>query len=461
MKKIINLLLAVAVFLCATSCITSNEVDTSIYTDCAITSFSINDIETTVTATNQYGGDSTYTVTVTGSDVVFTIDHLKREIYNNDSLPKGTNVRSIICTVNADGNVIYKNNNYDSSKTDSQEWGTTKDSIDFTKPVTFRVQAYNGEDFRDYLVHLNVHKVTSSDTQWDKMATSYPGAQLEKPRAVPFGKKVAVFGMKDNKLQVTVADNGGQNWSDLTPVQGLTDQAQFTETTVFGNRLYMADAKQLMVSEDGINWRAEAANADFSHLLGSNSIQLFAVTEGKFIVSTDGKNWDEEETEYPEMMPDRNIYNIHYTTSTNAHIERTILAGQISESNDSIAPVWYRQGQEPWSYMHVSANKAYFLPNLENMVILYYKEYLLAFGGKKLNTKYPGKALSHFYVSIDNGLTWKIQEEDEKYTYPALPEDLEGNEHPFAAYVDDDMYIWILFSETGEVWRGRYNSIVF
>lgn len=461
MKKIINLLVAAVVFLCATSCISSEETDTSIFTDCAITSFSISDIETKLTAKDQSGEDSTYTMKVTGSAVAFTIDHLKREIYNTDSLPRYTDIKHVLCTIVSDGNTVYKNNNYDSTNSESAEWGATSDSIDFTKPVTFRVWAYNGQDYRDYEVRLNVHQCDSSETVWQKMANAYPGQELKQPRAITFGKKVAVFGMKNQVLHVTTADMGQQNWTQLAPVQGLTGKAQFTEITTFGNQLYIVDDQQLMVSADGVTWAAESANMDFSHLLGNSGTQLFAVNGEQFFVSTDGKNWEPEISEYAEMIPDTNIFSVHYPTSTNQQIERTVMMGQISESTDSIAPVWFRQGDSPWTFMQTSVNKAYFLPNMENLVILHYKNYLLALGGKIMNTRYPNQPLNGIYVSMDNGLTWKVQNDDEKYIYPTLSEELTGNAHPFAAYVDDDLYIWLLFSETGEVWRGRLNYITF
>ena len=460
MKKNINLLLAAILLLfTATSCLNTEEVDYSGYKDCSLTAFSIEDIETKVTTKSSIGEDSTYTVKVTGSDYKFTIDHLKREVYNNDSLPLGTNITKVKVSVQGDGQVIYKNNNYDSSIENSYEWGESTDSIDFTKPVTFRVMALNGTDYRDYAVRLNVHQSDSSVTIWKKMAGAYPGSALEQPRAVTFGKKVAVYGTKYGKLHVTIADKGENNWSELTAVQGLSDAAQHTEIATFNGGLYVIDDKMLMRSTDGVEWTAESANAEFDHLLGGSSTQLFAVNNGQFLVSNDGLNWEEEDSEYPEMIPDHDIYSLSNLTTTNHNIERTILTGKVTASTDSIAPVWFRQGNEAWTYMHTGANKSYFLPNLKNLVILYYKEWLFALGGQKENTPNPGKALDGIYVSLDRGFTWKQQKDEEKFTYPTLPEEILGNNSPFAAYLDDDLNIWILFSETGEVWRGKFNDM--
>ncbi|MCF0187278.1 MAG: hypothetical protein HUJ98_12425, partial [Bacteroidaceae bacterium] len=193
-KNVSLLLMAITVLFAAASCIKTQEVDNSIYTDCAITSFSINDIVTTYTTKDRFGDDSTYTKTVTGSSYAFTIDHVHREIFNNDSLPLGTDVTHVICSISADGSVVYKKNDTEPVNENDIEWGSTTDSINFVKPVTFRVRAYNLLDYRDYTVHLNVHQCDSFETVWKKIATAYPGYELETPRAVTFAKKVAVFG---------------------------------------------------------------------------------------------------------------------------------------------------------------------------------------------------------------------------------------------------------------------------
>ncbi|MCF0187277.1 MAG: hypothetical protein HUJ98_12420, partial [Bacteroidaceae bacterium] len=237
--------------------------------------------------------------------------------------------------------------------------------------------------------------------------------------------------------------------------------AQHTEITVFQNKLYLVEDKQLYSSSDGVEWMTETADSDISHLLGCNSSRLFAVHNGQFLSSTDAHYWDIEESEYPDLIPDGNIYSFSHPTATNSKIERTVLLGQLSNSTDSIAPVWYRQGEDAWTYMYTSADKSYFLPNLKNLVALNYKNYLIAFGLERQNSRYPSEPLSGIYVSLDNGLTWKQQEDEDNFIYPTLCDELKGMDLPFAAYVDEEWNIWILFSVTGEVWRGKLNFVDF
>lgn len=446
----------------AASCITDNQTDYSALSECSISSFTLGDIEYTVTGKNQYGEDSTYTKKITGSTFKFAINQATYEIYNPDSLPLGTPVNKIVCKVTGDGNMIYHNPDYDPSKSDSQEWRTvSSDSIDFTKPVTIRVQAYNGMDYRDYTVRVNVHKQAADSTQWNQEGTKYPGYVLEEPHAVKFGKQVAVLGKVNGQLSATVTANGTNQWSEVKPVN-LSADAKYLSATGFQDKLYITDGKQLFASADAFTWEAVASDTEIGLLMGANKQQIFGMGEYQFMASANGANWTPETTEYSYRLPDTRVCSASMPLDNNSKITRTILAGQIADSTDSIATVWYRQGQDPWSYMYTSEDKTDALPNLNNLVVLhYYENFFIAFGGTKRGTKYPGTPLSKLYASADFGLTWRTQDNDKYIVYPTLPAQLAGNTNAFTAYVDDNYYIWIMFQNTGDVWRGRLNKMGF
>ena len=76
--------------------------------------------------------------------------------------------------------------------------------------------------------------------------------------------------------------------------------------------------------------------------------------------------------------------------------------------------------------------------------------------------QYNGKIqpFEYIYASQDNGISWKAI--TEKVMFPqefnALYEEAEGN---YSCVVDDQQFIWIMWSQTGEVWRGRINKFGF
>ena len=67
---------------------------------------------------------------------------------------------------------------------------------------------------------------------------------------------------------------------------------------------------------------------------------------------------------------------------------------------------------------------------------------------------------NEFIASKDNGITW--ENATEKMAFPVefkdLYEQANGN---YSCIVDDKQYIWMMWSQTGEVWRGRINKFGF
>ena len=70
------------------------------------------------------------------------------------------------------------------------------------------------------------------------------------------------------------------------------------------------------------------------------------------------------------------------------------------------------------------------------------------------------QAFSTFFKSIDNGITWEAVTENmifpEEFT--SLYEQAKGN---YSYTIDKDQYLWIMWSQTGEIWRGRINKFGF
>ena len=67
-------------------------------------------------------------------------------------------------------------------------------------------------------------------------------------------------------------------------------------------------------------------------------------------------------------------------------------------------------------------------------------------------------AFSSFYISRDNGITWKAP----AGFYQRMPAGLQGNEAQFAATVDSDNRIWIVCAgDKAAVWRGMINRLGF
>ena len=84
-----------------TSCLSSNDDEVKLYSDAVISSFTLGTLNKYVHLTTSEGGDSVIKSTITGSNYTMRIDQVSRRIYNADSLPVGTDVSHVVCTVSA------------------------------------------------------------------------------------------------------------------------------------------------------------------------------------------------------------------------------------------------------------------------------------------------------------------------------------------------------------------------
>lgn len=146
-----------------------DEEEKEITPECALLSFSIDDIKTKHTTTLPSGKDTVVTVTTIASNYLFTVNQEKRIVYNVDSLTYGTNVQSVTanCTYSKDASLKYT---VDGIEHDF----SADDSIDFRKPCLFTVYSSDGKYKREYTVTVNVHSVNPDSSYWVK--TTRPAA---------------------------------------------------------------------------------------------------------------------------------------------------------------------------------------------------------------------------------------------------------------------------------------------
>ena len=162
---VITSLLAAAFMI--TSCLDDNEVETEYSSESSITSFAIKDkIETQYTE-KVNGKDTTLTFTVDGTKYPFAIDQGTRHIYNVDSLPVGTDISKVVVSIKSDGIGIFI-----VAEDKDSLWNDT-DSLNFEKPVQFKVMAMSGVYGPIYKAEINVHKQVPDSLQWSHRGSSF------------------------------------------------------------------------------------------------------------------------------------------------------------------------------------------------------------------------------------------------------------------------------------------------
>jgi hypothetical protein len=169
MRRLFQVLSAWIVATCLTTSCLSNSNEVTLYDDMAVTSFTLGTLNRYLHTTSDSGTDSVYKTTFAGSSYVMYIDQVGRKIFNRDSLPVGTDISRVICTI------ITRNNGVallKSMTSDSLSYYNSTDSIDFSKPRILRVYSSDGMGFSDYEVTLNVRKVEAGTFHWMQQSES-------------------------------------------------------------------------------------------------------------------------------------------------------------------------------------------------------------------------------------------------------------------------------------------------
>lgn len=460
MKQIRTLCTLMTTILIMASCAKS-ENETTLYSDAAITAFSLGNL-TKYTTTIDDEGDITVTkTTYKGNSYKFTIDQVNREIYNNDSLPVGTDYEHILCSITTANNgiALFK----DLKEEDTYYYYTASDSIDFSSPRTVRIMSSDGQGYTDYTVKVNVHKEDGNQFVWNELKSSSEVERMKGMKALYHNDKIYLFGDLDDKTQI-IRIKDDNNWERIGKTMNFSSNAWKNVTTMLGY-FFLYDQNVLYVSTDGDQWTPASYQAEqpIKQLIGASTFELYALSmENKIMVSKDaGETWAIDNNDKPSMLPSEDITMVNYPVYMAERCEQVIMIGnRPAGTNDRYAAVWrkiidfddFKEGGS-WSYMDLGSMEDFLLPRLTDYNLLCYEDGLLAFG------KFPvfsieSKPYLKIYQSRDNGITWKIK--DKIY---AFPEEM-GNKETvtISSVVDNDNNIWLFCTGTGEVWKGRLNS---
>lgn len=376
-KTIGLLLMTVAMMM---SCLNSSDSDSTSYTDAAISSFSIGNLQRTIHTTSSTGADSTYTTTVSGALYDFEIDQTGCRIFNPDSLPMGTDVSRVLVSMSAynNGTILIKD-----VASDTLRFYNSTDSLDFTKPRIITALSNDGQGTRNYTVNINVYQEDPNAFVWKLMSNNWsPEKTDDAEDDLPPGIK-CILGRSTNEEYALSTDN------------------------------------RMMVLNDGsTEWEEDLLNDDAL------------------------------------LLPTEDVSLVCYPMALTPNTDYVLIAGNRDAKaypQETIARVWRKTVDNDeqaergvWTYMERPADALYQLPRMENLSLIYYDDSILAFG----------MPFTDIYQSRDNGITWKVGE-----TYQ-MPKDFDYvKTTSVKVVVDDDNYIWLYCSGSGQLWRGALNKL--
>lgn len=402
---------------------------------------------------------------VLGRHYQFTIDQMKREIYNRDSMPVGSDTildRILIDTLSVGGWVTGGLKDTLVSTTDSvdlisaiSKYYDTDGVLHTSNGVKLKVHAADDLTTREYTLKINVHTQHPDSLVWKDMADEGEVFTTEtnpgKQRAIILGEDLWVY-TSHTQAYKTSTELNQYAWSSIN-LTGLPADAILTSVINFNGKLYMTtDSKQVFGSEDGSTW-SQATE------LGSNVTALIAVVDSKlsaiveidgkqyFNTTTDGQTWDNalatDLNEVEDGFPTANIYAASNITDNG--LSKVVVMGMpYADGAQALVP-WFTLDGKQWADLGTTSDK--FFPALDQAAIMYYGGQYCAFGGN----------LKAMYTSV-NAIAWFEVEErfllDEHFL----------DKGSFSMAIDNDHFIWMVFGGNdtpNEVWRGRLNRLGF
>lgn len=389
------------------SCKGESSYTITLYNDAAITAFTLGSMK-------QYKPSTTEVIaTITGSNYKMIIDQVgevddkgKRSflISNPDSLPLGTDTKSVLCTVTSlnNGGIFIKN-----TADDQFTPFNSSNAIDLSVPRIFRVTSTDGSYVRDYTVQVNVKKSAEKSFAWIEKANIPMLNGHKHLRLLALSDMLFAVGVKGETTYLYRSVDGGNTWGELPWTQDVPlDTTAWENVVNKDDTMFMLNDGTLFRSDDGTQWDMVDVHSNYvlKVLFGTSSNELFALnSEEKIMTSFDnGEHWQEEKITADEysMMPTKSIACTKF--ALNDSTDYVLMAG----NNEFISAVWrkissYNNPEQSgqWVNLNVGMERGNSLPLLDPLSLVYYDKRVLAFS-----------KVSAAYCSQDQGITWPVND---------------------------------------------------
>lgn len=404
-----------------------------------------------------------------GKTYKFTIDQLRGEIYNQDSLPVHADTivdKILIKTLTTvSGIVTMKDKNGEDSIIN------INDSMDFRKPVKIKVWSseglaeFNKTKTKDYTITVRIHQFDPDSLNWEHKGTMDPAA-TEAQKSVRLGDKAFTYNMQGGALKVS-ASSDMTTWNTQA-VEGIN---QMPHSLMALNHCLLATVeKKLYVSEDGITWNpSDKIKGSVVTLIsqlpikGQDDILLTYIKEenGKrMMYATQVSSSDEfsKETSLGETDSRFPVENLSYATFPKGKGFQNIVVGkhqpEITTTVDGkevpAAVSWGFDGTT-WAEIGTTSSTGY-CPGFNQPTVVFYNDLLYCWGEK----------FESIYVSDSEGFAW--EKADKKFAFPmhnwfkssitvstpAQPE-FRGRTNYSVIQDTEKQYIYILFGKEDNV----------
>ena len=310
--KISFILAMTAALMC--SCLSSGDSSTTLYGDAAITGYTFGTLNKYIDGTKTTFTGSSYTINIdqsnTGKHTFKDTTIIGRCIYNNDSLPLGTDLQHVVGTLSTLHNGVALIERLD--EPEMFDYFSSSDSIDFTKPRRILVYSSDASGYNQYYMSIDAHKEDGNLFVWKLMEGYEPGIDDQLP--LPTGIKQLLGSSTteqyalstENKLMVS--HDNGISWqedlvnedADKLPTRDLalisypmTNTDSIDHVLLIGNREVSEENNEsvAMVWRKVVDYSKNAPKASWSYMernADSDSLALPRIENLRMVKYDDG-----------------------------------------------------------------------------------------------------------------------------------------------------------------------------
>lgn len=433
----------------------------------------------------------------------FTIDQIRGEIYNQDSVPFGSDTiidKILIKTISANTPYIMTGDTafIIADSVDFKQTMVYENGKAVAKPLEFKIYAANGETSRTYKIWVNRHQVDPDSLVWGTTpyTSSFSGGQVtssQETKMVTLGNNVLMFASDGTNLQIYKGPSLlGSAWelithttTDATPHP--LENASANSVIAFDDELYIIarssnSESQLYRSKDGETWESVEPilswtptgilnietlitsfyGKDDNGNLVDKALAAIVKDDNGSIFTTLTKNsegnltWNKGANVPSNFPTGRLSATKSFTTLTGG--QQAMLISSASDDDTATNP-WFSEDGSDWAIMTTTAK--YSLPKWKEPTILYYGKTLYAFGGA-----YDSNSTNDFsnvYTSV-NGIIWEKIKRGFLFPNDDGVSKFKGRKG-YGITIDKDNYVWMGWekgaSNSDEVWRGKLNRVTF